>query len=77
MLGLWNVSGVEPKPDVGAGASELGFHVASNAEVDDYFQRWSLANIPIVQTPVTMDFGYTFTARDPDGHRLRVFAAAG
>jgi hypothetical protein len=23
-----------------------------------------------------MDFGHTFTAADPDGHRLRVFAPA-
>ncbi len=77
MLGLWNELGVEPKPVATAGASELGFHVASNAEVDEYFQRWSLANFTIAQTPTTMDFGYTFTALDPDGHRLRVFAAAG
>ena len=77
MLGLWNELGVEPKPVATAGASELGFHVASNAEVDRYFQRWSQASFTIAQTPTTMDFGYTFTAVDPDGHRLRVFAAAG
>jgi hypothetical protein len=27
-----------------------------------------------VQSPIAMDFGFTFTAVDPDGHRLRVFA---
>jgi hypothetical protein len=30
--------------------------------------------LPIAQAPVEMDFGYPFTARDPDEHRLRVFA---
>jgi hypothetical protein len=27
----------------------------------------------ILQPPTEMDFGRTFTAADPDGHRLRVF----
>ena len=27
----------------------------------------------ILQEPVQMDFGHTFVASDPDGHRLRVF----
>ena len=27
----------------------------------------------IIQEPTKMDFGFTFTAADPDGHRLRVF----
>jgi len=26
------------------------------------------------QEPTDMDFGFTFTMADPDGHRLRVFA---
>jgi len=29
--------------------------------------------LDIIQEPVQMDFGYTFVATDPDGHRLRVF----
>jgi hypothetical protein len=28
----------------------------------------------MAQTPTEMDFGTTFVALDPDGHRLRVFA---
>lgn len=27
----------------------------------------------IVQAPEAMDFGYTFSGIDPDGHRLRVY----
>ncbi len=75
MLGLWNKDGVEPRPDQLAGASELGFHVANDDEVNSLHDRWKAEGTEIIQLPVKMDFGYTFTARDPDGHRLRVFAA--
>lgn len=76
MLGLWNSNGVQPKPEAAAGASELGFHVSNKSEVEDYHTRWLNDNVQIAQTPTQMDFGYTFTALDLDGHRLRVFAAA-
>lgn len=35
---------------------------------------WCARGLSILQAPVAMDFGLTFTAADPDGHRLRVFA---
>jgi predicted enzyme related to lactoylglutathione lyase len=76
MLGLWNVAGVAPEPQAVAGASELAFHVADISQVDDYYTRWSEEQFHIAQHPTHMDFGYTFTALDPDGHRLRVFAAS-
>ena len=76
MLGLWNKKGVVPAPDAGAGASELGFHVANDNEVDALFGTWGKLDVAFAQSPSRMDFGYTFTALDPDGHRLRVFAAA-
>lgn len=75
MLGLWNAKGVQPTPTAAAGASELGFLVSDSNEVAAYHQRWLAANLRIVQTPTLMDFGYTFTALDPDDHRLRVFSA--
>jgi hypothetical protein len=31
------------------------------------------SSITVVQGPLHMSFGYTFTVIDPDGHRLRVF----
>ncbi|MDE2447234.1 MAG: VOC family protein [Alphaproteobacteria bacterium] len=74
MLGLWNRDGVEPAPMLQPGSAEIGFHVASNEEVEALQQKWKSHNIPIIQSPTLMDFGYTFTAVDPDGHRLRVFA---
>ena len=74
ILGLWEKGGVEPKPEAFGGASEIGFHAKDNAEVDAWHATWAAAGLPIIQPPTEMDFGYTFTAVDPDGHRLRVFA---
>jgi predicted enzyme related to lactoylglutathione lyase len=35
---------------------------------------WIARGLPIIQQPADLDFGRTFVATDPDGHRLRVFA---
>ncbi|QBH96239.1 hypothetical protein EKN56_07390 [Limnobaculum zhutongyuii] len=74
LLGLWSKHTVEPKAGEITASGELGFAVASNQMVDDYYQQWKQKGVSIQQTPQMMDFGYTFTAEDPDGHRLRVFA---
>ena len=74
MLGLWERGGVEPRPASQPGASEIGFHVRDKAEVDQLHKAWTLKELTIIQPPTEMDFGYTFTAADPDGHRVRVFA---
>jgi len=73
MLGLWARDGVEPAPAAAPGAAELAFPVADRAAVDALHADWTAKGLPILQTPVAMDFGYTFTAADPDGHRLRVY----
>ena len=73
MLGLWAIAGVQP-PATSGGGSELAFTAAGKAAVDKAFAAWKAKGVNMVQTPVQMDFGYTFTAVDPDGHRLRVFA---
>ncbi len=75
MLGLWIESGMEPKVTVQAGATELGVHEENRGAVDAIYKQWVSKNIPIIQTPTKMDFGYTFVGLDPDGHRLRVFCA--
>jgi predicted enzyme related to lactoylglutathione lyase len=36
--------------------------------------EWKRRGLTIVQAPTRLDFGTTFVAVDPDGHRLRVFA---
>jgi hypothetical protein len=40
------------------------------------FADWKKRGLNILQEPVQMDFGTTFVATDPDGHRLRVFVPA-
>jgi predicted enzyme related to lactoylglutathione lyase len=76
MLGLWEKTGVEPTPKTIGGAVELGFISKDKTEVDVWYKKWKSAGIPTIQNPTSMDFGYTFTAVDPDGHRLRVFATS-
>jgi len=73
MLGLWTKSGVEP-PATPPGGSELCFSVGGADAVDALHADWRKRGLVSIQTPTEMDFGRTFAARDPDGHRLRVFA---
>lgn len=73
-LGLWSKSTVEPTATVTGGGGELGFPVAHPHEVDRLYSAWQKEGLTIAQLPTQMDFGYTFVALDPDGHRLRVYA---
>jgi len=77
MLGLWSRHTVEP-PAASAlgGSSEVAFAVESSDEVNSLYDAWTGRGLRVAQKPVDMDFGHTFVALDPDGHRLRVFAAA-
>lgn len=74
MMALWSKHTVEPKASQITASGEYAISVESAAMVDEYHQRWSNKGITIIQQPQQMDFGYTFTATDPDGHRLRIFA---
>ena len=73
MLGLWRRSEVQP-PAADPGGSELSFQVADPAAVIALHAEWMARGLSIILTPAKMDFGFTFLACDPDGHRLRVFA---
>ncbi len=75
MLGLWARHDVAPAPTP-AGGSEIGFTQPDGGAVDALHADWAARGIVIAQAPTSMDFGYTFTALDPDGHRLRVFTPA-
>lgn len=75
MLGLWSKHTVEPKAADLGNAGEVAFSVADKTVADALYQAWVASGLTVIQTPVEMDFGYTFVALDPDGHRLRVFAA--
>ena len=72
-LGLWSRDEVEPRATL-PGGSEIGFPVENDAAVTATRDAWVELGLKILQEPTRMDFGYTFTAADPDGHRLRVFA---
>jgi catechol 2,3-dioxygenase-like lactoylglutathione lyase family enzyme len=75
MLGLWARQTVAPAATA-TGGGELAFTVADVAAVAALHANWRERGLSIAQTPVQMDFGTTFVALDPDGHRLRVFAPA-
>jgi predicted enzyme related to lactoylglutathione lyase len=72
MLGLWARHDVAPAATA-PGGMEILFAVKSKAEVEAMLKDWSALGLTIVQEPTSMDFGYTFTAVDPDGHRLRAY----
>jgi catechol 2,3-dioxygenase-like lactoylglutathione lyase family enzyme len=74
MLGLWSRHAVEPESAAAPGAGEVAFAVADAATVEAMHVDWARRGLRITQVPTRMDFGTTFVAVDPDGHRLRVFA---
>ncbi len=75
-LGLWAAQTVRPTPTAAGGGAELAIRLADDAAVEATHADWVRRGIAILQPPVDLDFGRTFTAADPDGHRLRVFAPA-
>jgi predicted enzyme related to lactoylglutathione lyase len=69
-LGLWSRHTVEPAASAPGGV-ELAF-IAK--DVDAVHAEWVARGMAIAQPPRDQDFGRSFVALDPDGHRLRVFA---
>lgn len=74
MLGLWSRRTVQPPPGAGPGGTEIAFVAA---DVDGVHAEWSARGLAIAQPPVDSEFGRTFLALDPDGHRLRVLSPPG
>jgi len=73
-LGLWRHDTVEPPSRMTGGGAELAIEVADVEAVRATNEDWRRRDLVIAQAPTQMDFGTTFVALDPDGHRLRVFA---
>jgi catechol 2,3-dioxygenase-like lactoylglutathione lyase family enzyme len=73
MLGLWKRDGVTP-PATAPGGFELGIALPDDDAVRATHAAWRERRTPIAQEPTRLDFGFTFVALDPDGHRVRVFA---
>ena len=76
MLGLWRHDGVEPAAKVTPGGSEIAFIMDDVAALDARCAEWKARGISIQQEPTDMDFGRSFTAGDPDGHRIRLYVSA-
>jgi catechol 2,3-dioxygenase-like lactoylglutathione lyase family enzyme len=77
MFGLWSKHTATPavaRDAAPGGGGELAFSVGDKTKVDELYREWTGRGLRIAQTPVDLDFGYTFVALDPDEHRLRVFA---
>lgn len=72
ILGLWAQQTVAPAPSTEGNRSELVFMVNGEEEVRARYDTWRAMDLPIAQDLTRMDFGPTFVALDPDGHRLRV-----
>ncbi len=74
LLGLWSSKTAEPLVSAQPGATEIAF--AEN-NIDELFARWKEMGVSMAQEPTDMDFGRTFVALDPDGHRIRVYKPIG
>ena len=72
-LGLWSRHTVEPRAQAAGGGGEIAMVVGSGKAVDATHTDWQRRGLAILQAPTDLDFGRTFVAADPDGHRLRVF----
>lgn len=72
-LGMWSRQGVEPAATAGGGGGEICFMCEQPQQVDALYNRWREMGLTIAQAPRELDFGYSFVAQDPDGHRLRVY----
>ena len=77
MLGLWSKHTVQPAAKAAGGGGELAFSVSDSDVVESMHADWSAKGLVIEQAPTDMDFGRTFVALDPDGHRLRVLSTSG
>ncbi|MCM5557285.1 VOC family protein [Pleomorphomonas sp. JP5] len=74
VVGLQSRHAIDPKPQPSVGGFELSFSNATKEDVDRLHADWTAKGVEMVLKPTTLDFGYTFVAADPDGHRLRVCA---
>lgn len=77
MLALWDMKEVEPPLETLGTGSEIGLKVDSDEALEAAYDEWMSNGLTIAQEPVNMGFGRTFTALDPDGHRLRVYCPVG
>ena len=73
-LGLWSETAVKPPARAVGGGSEIMFKVADERDMLAMYSDCTERGVPIAQAATEMNFGLTFVALDPDGHRLRIYA---
>ena len=73
-LGPQAADEIEPAAEPYVGGSELSLSDVEHVDVDRLYAQWKALGIPMILEPTVLEFGYTFVATDPDGHRLRVCA---
>lgn len=71
MLGLWKRDAVAPAVEGPSAGFELAFERADAASLQTFRDTCWNAGAKVIQDIVQVDFGTTFCAVDPDGHRLR------
>lgn len=71
MLGLWSRDSVVPRIEGPSAGFELAFEHADLAGLQSFRDTCWNAGAKVIQDIVEVDFGTTFSAVDPDGHRLR------
>ncbi|MCL2297143.1 MAG: VOC family protein [Proteobacteria bacterium] len=74
ILGLQTKHDIEPKPQPAFGGFELCLGDITVEEVNAAYRDFKARNIPMALPPTQLEFGYTFVALDPDGHRIRLCA---
>lgn len=73
-LGLQARDQIDPRAQPHVGGTELSLSDVDRTTVDQLHSLWRGSGVTILLEPTELDFGYTFVATDPDGHRLRVCA---
>lgn len=75
MLGMWLKTAVTPMVSTtqSFAGTELAFAVATQHDVELWHTKAQQLGVDVLQAPTTLDFGYSLTLADLDGHRVRVF----
>ncbi|MAZ82565.1 MAG: drug:proton antiporter [Hoeflea sp.] len=71
-LAFWNRPVIHPAVTTPGEDGEICLKADTADALDTAFADWKAEGITILQEPVDMPFGRTFTAADPDGHRIRM-----
>ena len=66
--------GIKKAERSNSGCNELAFTVEDRQTVSRLHEEWIQQGLAILQEPTDVGYGFTFLAKDADGHRLRVVA---